>query len=832
MIKIKKILTLTLTFTLLLQIIFLVPQKILGDASQDFNIVDINVWSSAGTAKIYPGSKRVELKVETVYLNGTSAENVVGHLNITFDGFSFSYGSSAYSQAQLLNGSIAKEVSLGTHVTFEYLLDISDDLSPGSYNLIFSLNITYVKEASLTYEVHQNELTIEVSPYPQISLRVVDAYFSPAAYPGSVDTSLYMILENNGDSTIRAAHFNITLPEGFTVKNPRASTGLVNKGDRFTLTFTEVSIPLNVQIEAYNVTVYADFSAQTDDSVSYSNSTSFTVPVMVESPPPEEPIMVANVNTLYNGEPAPLLQSARGVVLRVYLINRLPDTISTIIVNAILPEEITVRGISGTYINGMGPGGTCFVDLTVDVDPEMEIGRHNCSLNVTYLRIASGSSFLMSQTLRFQINVESRHSIIDDNSAIEIVDVRWYEGSVGPYTYGAHLIVLVRNVYIDGLHGAVLELDLPEGIYNSVDNSSRAKATPLSVQLQLSQPLQAQDLAEILNAFLNAQIASPAQVYGRGDILTFMFSLNLFDIANQTYTFEGRLYYIDAWGGNREIQLTVPVTMLGRTEYIQIIMDSSISVRSRYVNTSLTLINCGSAPVYDAYIVVSPYQTTPILIASPAVNYIKKISPQESCQIPLNLAYNPLGFYSQTGGAASITYGPVPFMVSIIYRDISGYSRTFNNSVTVTVEPFIELSIKNIRATGKNASSTVTGIIINYGSTVARCVETQLKIGETEQSSFIGDVDPGSEIAFRIDINKYNETAVLTLKYLNAFNEEETKEINVSITLQEETPSTTPETEQWPLERWIIVAGVIVFLAVSTLIIYRMMKKTKLQTNQ
>ncbi|WP_205006346.1 hypothetical protein, partial [Escherichia coli] len=128
--------------------------------------------------------------------------------------------------------------------------------------------------------------------------------------------------------------------------------------------------------------------------------------------------------------------------------NRLPDTISTMIVNATLPENITVRGISGTYINGMAPGGTCFVDLMIDVDHKMEVGRHNCTLSITYLRIVSGSSFIMNQTLQFQINVESRHSIIDDSSAVEIVDSRWYEGSVGPNTYGAHLIVLVRNVYI------------------------------------------------------------------------------------------------------------------------------------------------------------------------------------------------------------------------------------------------------------------------------------------------------------------------------------------------------------------------------------------------
>jgi hypothetical protein len=256
-------------------------------------------------------------------------------------------------------------------------------------------------------------------------------------------------------------------------------------------------------------------------------------------------------------------------------------------------------------------------------------------------------------------------------------------------------------------------------------------------------------------------------------------------------------------------------------------MDKSLSVRSRYVNTSLTLINRGSSQVYDAYVVVSPYQGTPILIASPTVNYVERINPGESHEIPITLAYNPLGFYPQTGGAASVTYGPVPFLVSIFYRDASGYSRVFNNSITVIVEPFIDLMTRNIRAIGTSSSSTVTGIIINYGSSPAYRVEVELKIDDAVQSSFIGDVDPGSEVAFRLDVNKYGSSAVLTIKYYNALNELESKELNVNITLQEEAVIQSTTTERLPIEVWIIVAGVLSFLAAATIMIYKMMKRSK-----
>ncbi|MGB9676287.1 MAG: hypothetical protein ACPL0C_03780 [Candidatus Bathyarchaeales archaeon] len=1058
----KKISSAILVMMLVLQCIPILIQNVAFGETVDFAIKNVNVRSSADTAYIYPGSSRVNLKIEAAYQNITPAQDVVGWLNTTTASIGFSTQSGACSPAKLLNGSIAENVTLNTHVTFEYLLDINSSLEPGDYEL--TLNITYMKEGSIVFEVYP--VNIAVSPYPTISLRVVYAYFSPASYPGSIDTNLYVVLENNGSCAINSANFNVTLPENFTIGNPRANVGFVDTGDRFTLAFTGVTIPLNAGLGAYNITIYADCSARTEDGVTYSSSTVIEAFASVEEPPSEEPIMVANVNTLYNGAPAPLLPSARNIVSRIYLINRLPDTISTMSVNAMLPSGIFVRAVSGTYINGMAPGGTCYVDLTLDVDPETDVGLAVGILDITYLRIVSGSSFLMNQTVSFPVNVESAHSYLselafveaywgypdpapaystsryvpltirlvnngrfdihgvainasspyltpikdsdaiavavasggsctavlyfdigtdalnvpveirvdytftefgtyinvfrnftaslpvesypasesilalvgagwqnnvnvfprtsnatfqvtlanrapfqisgvnlklrlpsgmsskgldeatayiegpvrslatftasftvsvgdvspgiydaeltvdcillsggpgvrrveefavqisvnNDMFALEVVDTKWYEGSVGPNTYGAHLIILVRNVYVDGLHGAVLKLELPDGIYNSADNSSSVSAAPLSVQLQL--PLQTQNLAEILNAFLSAQQASTAQVYGRGDILTFMFSLNLFDVEVGSYMFDGQLFYIDAWNGNREIPLVIPVAILGKVGYIGLIMNESISVRSRYVNTSLMLINYGSSPVYDAYVVVSPYQGMPILIASPTVSYVERILPEESLEIPLSLAYNPIGFYSQTGGVSAVTYGPVPLMISIFYKDSCGYSQVFNNSIVVVVEPFIDLVLKNVKATSTGKSSTVTGSIINYGSSTAYRVEVELTIGENTESSFIEDIDPGSEAAFRVDINKYESSAILTVKYYDAFNKLESKQISINVTLQEAPATPQTQAEQFPIERWIIVAGVLVFLAVATILIYRMMKKTKIE---
>jgi hypothetical protein len=81
-----------------------------------------------------------------------------------------------------------KMSALGTVVTFEYLLDISSSVEPDTYEL--ELNITYVKEGKHQHLKYTHKLnSFALSP---ISFRVVDAYFSPASYPGSVDTNLYV----------------------------------------------------------------------------------------------------------------------------------------------------------------------------------------------------------------------------------------------------------------------------------------------------------------------------------------------------------------------------------------------------------------------------------------------------------------------------------------------------------------------------------------------------------------------------------------------------------------------------------------------------------------
>ncbi|MCX8171961.1 MAG: hypothetical protein N3E47_08430, partial [Candidatus Bathyarchaeota archaeon] len=336
--------------------------------------VGVIARSSSGSTKIYPGSRRVSLRIEAMYTYNKTAFHVYGRLK-TVEGMNFSAGSGAVAQARDLDGSIKSNVEKGEYVVFNYYLDMSKSLRPRVYSL--HLNITYRLEDTgvdnaLRSEAHQ--IQISISDYPTLSLSVIDTYLSPASYPGSVNTNLYVLMENSGESSIVSARFNIVLPEGFMISNPRASVGVVNSGERFTVAFPGISAPMNARVGAYRATIHVDAAMRTDDNVDYESKDTFTVEFKITDPPKESPIMVSSVSVLYQGSPAPLLPSANGVTIRVTLVNRLPDAVGGMSVTMKPPDGIVVRSVSGTYVNGMAPGGSCFIDVVVDVFPNVKPG--------------------------------------------------------------------------------------------------------------------------------------------------------------------------------------------------------------------------------------------------------------------------------------------------------------------------------------------------------------------------------------------------------------------------------------------------------------------------
>ncbi|MEM2960237.1 MAG: hypothetical protein QXU67_01390 [Candidatus Bathyarchaeia archaeon] len=1027
----------------------------------NFSIVDVTVRSSSGSPKVYPGSRRASLRIEAIYLNDMVATLITGRLK-TVEGIDFSAGSSSSTQARSLNGSIALRVEKGEHLTFDYYLDISKSLNPGNYNLI--LNITYRLENSTTIFSEEHNVSITIFNYPEIQLRIIDAYLSPVSCPGAVSTNLYILMENAGESNIDSADFEVTLPASFTVREPKARAGAISSSGRFTITFSGISVPQNAIVGTYYAVVYVDATMRTEDNVDYHASTNIRVYFEITNPPKEDPIVISAVSVLYQGSPAPLLPSANGATIRIVLVNRLPETVGSMIVTPMPPSGVTMRAISGTYTNGMTPGGSCFIDMTVNIDPNVQIGKLVIPISISYVRIVSGASYISEQDLSILVSVESYHSYVpelslvsafwgspnpipvyagsqyvpltlrfindgrydivggvvrvdseflrpiknsealaarltpgsyssitlyfdigveagniplnitanyvfddfgvhlnftrkfkvylpveiysaldsnlmvissgwqnnynvfprtenatfqvtltnrapfsvggiilslslpenmssrgdkiakayiegpvrslstftasfmisvaeilpgkynatltadfillsggagircvekfvltlsinDDSQAVEFVSSKWYEGSVGPNTYGTHLLISLRNNYVDSMRGAVLELSLPDGMLNALDNTSHIKVSPLSAGFPgITQPLQTQDLSALISTYLESLQVSQTQTFSRGDTLTFIANIHVLNVSLGFHNLDGSLSYIDQWGTRRSVKVVIPVAVLGRTEYIEVSMNGSLSVKSRFTNISLKIRNVGSSPLYDVYLIISPYQSMPILIASPTITRLSVIGANETVAIPITLAYNPLGFMSQIGGTTLITHGPVPMMISVVYRDSSGAFKSFNNTITVVIEPFIDLAVKDVSAIGKTSQSTVTGTIVNLGSATAYRVNVIFRIENASKSVLIGDIAPGDELAFRIDLPRFETSGTLRIEYFNIFDELNFRELPVNIEMLPEIPVTPPAKEGLGFEEWIVIGAVIVFLSFAAILIYKVLR--------
>ncbi|MEM2527205.1 MAG: hypothetical protein QW825_02905, partial [Candidatus Bathyarchaeia archaeon] len=360
---------------------------------------------------------------------------------------------------------------------------------------------------------------------------------------------------------------------------------------------------------------------------------------------------------------------------------------------------------------------------------------------------------------------------------------------------------------------------------NALDNTSYVRVSPLSTSIPgIEGPVQIQDLSALISTYLSASQISPAQAYSRGDLLTFVATIHVLNVSIGIHDIEGALSYIDQWGTRRTVRVVVSVPILGGIKYIDISTEGSLSVRSRFTNISLAIRNVGSSPIYDVYLIISPYQGMPILIASPSVTYIDVIGAGETIRVPVTLAYNPMGFMSQIGGTTIITYGPAPLMISMVYRDASGSLKSFNNTLTVVVEPFIDLLVKDVSAT-RRGSSTVSGVIVNYGSATAYRVRAVFQVGGTIGSALVGDIAPGDEAIFKVEVPSHDETGILRIEYYNIFDELMVREMQVSIVEQPiETPTTPTPKEGIGLEMWIVIVAVIAFLSFAAFLIYRALR--------
>ena len=645
----------------------------------------------------------------------------------------------------------------------------------------------------------------------------------------------------------------------------------------------------------------------------------------------ESVLEISYIYSMYQGTSAPILPSARGVTLRIGFVNTKPETVSSISFSVSMPQQIISRGVEGTCLSGSPAGGTCYLDLYLDIDDSARPGIYVINVSTRIYKIVSNSLLSTDQvfsipieiedpsryvgepviaaiywgttspqpvfansryvpmtiritnigrypitglsvnvssedlypikssdvcpgtlasggvcsiTLYFDINttrdkivahilmrymlsqygaylefnrseerilsIERLNSTENLSGTIQFITSYWLSGSAEPLSMGNQLVILFRNNFEDQIRGAYLVLYLPEGMKYSNDNSSIARVVPLAslpyINPQIPLPQQLQEI------YRSAQ--TPSQVIQRGDFIVFLVPINIFNVSLGIYKARAVLFYTDALGVLKNFEAEISIPVLGSSKYINIFFSGPTIINQSYVDTKMYVENIGSSPIYNVYIAIYPYAGAPLIIASPSVIYLDKIDPSELKELSIRIAYNPYAGYQ-----TEIRYGTTPLMISVIYRDPAGSQRVFNTSYAFVVEPFIRIVARELSAVFTPSEGLkISGTLINMGSATAQRVEVVACVDSTCKSSFIGDVDPASQTAFRIDVplpRVESDKCTLIIRYYNSYNTLETMNLSINITKIPATQTTTPARELFAeLDTYKIIVSVAVISAV------------------
>jgi hypothetical protein len=789
----------------------------------DLRAVDVS-WSPGA----YNGTTDTSLRVTVRNVGGSDLRSAIVKLELP-EGMS-----PRESTAQL--GALAR----GDQATVQFSgIDVGEGVAPGAYSAALHVNGTAQTPDGVTYDASADvPLTIKVdAPTRELYvLKLFSAQWGEArpspSYPGSKYAPLTVTIVNVGEYGVTSLTAVASSQYLEPVKPEEVYSAYIDPGGSCSLTLyfnvegrAPESFPLSVDLR-----YWVDLGGGTLVKISDRQS----IPVFVErcAGTEGEGLYITSYGWLNNYNVFPRTDNA---TYQVTVANRLPFRVSGLKASLALPPGF--RGDRGSiataYVDGpIQSYSTATMSFRVSVG-DVRPGAYRAPLTLDYIVESGGPG--ARRVERYEVSL----GVVSDAEALELVSASWLESAAEPGTYGALLRVDLRNNFVDSMSGAVLELSLPRGFFSSIDNSTRVKLAPASPELiQAAQGAAPQGLQALISMMRSAASPQPqAQRYSRGDMVSFLVPLNVLVDSTGSYLAAGSVSYVDPWGCVRRCRIEVPLVVLGSTKYVEVKLSGSLSVRSRYTNATLRLRNVGSSPMYNVELTIKPAQSSaapsalsaasaPLLIATPSTIYVDLLGPNSEAAIPVTFAFNPIGYQSAAGATTVLNYGVAPLTVSISYKDANGYSHSFDTTVTVALEPLIDIVVRDLKAEASGNTLEVSGTLVNYGSATAYRVEVRVYAGGSSSSSFIGDVDPGSQTSFRVRVQAtggVGGTARLSIGYYNIFNEYGVRELLISVTQAQPKAEERPAGEGLPTPYGLLtMASVAAFLALAGTLLFRL----------
>ena len=383
--RLKKILSTIIIIIILQTLIFnLVPVRAQGA----FTFVN-SLWGSPSSPqKVYPGSLNVNLilffrndlgqDLASVYITlylPSGIESYDGKNNITSRGFVQE------------DNSIRYNIGSGEIFQANFFLNILEGVEPNEYNCTASLEY-YINP----YTVGKENVMVwfTISPFPTYSFNFIESYWTTSTgyrvdgSSGARNLNLNLVLKNLGEDSITSISAKLYFENSFYPQTSTSNVNGVGKNELFTLTFSQISIPITTVPGTYvlNLELNCTFRG-------YGNAVSlqsYTVQVAVDVVTPSSPnlrlvkVSWRNYEKVYPGARAIFLDATvqnfgeyviSESYIRLYLPKGFTDTFGRNIINTTSSAtigygEFATYSIGPIYVGSNVAPGIYYGNATIE----------------------------------------------------------------------------------------------------------------------------------------------------------------------------------------------------------------------------------------------------------------------------------------------------------------------------------------------------------------------------------------------------------------------------------------------------------------------------------
>ncbi len=492
----------------------------------------------------------------------------------------------------------------------------------------------------------------------------------------------------------------------------------------------------------------------------------------------------------------PAYPGSKKAVYTITLANLEPYNIGSIIGVLETSINITNATLGGLQAYVAGPINslqTFTLSFTVNIGKDVKPGIYPGIVKISYYVYSGNGGIRRTLLLPIAINIS------DPSKTFDIIQYGWINGQPPLKIHGAEYYVILRNSEIPSLKGLYMVVSLPNNITLSSTNTSTGKIVPKTIipSIPSTQQLSQNQLLKMLMQQTTSMPQGQTSI-GKGDFASFVIKMNLYLRHPVNTLIHAEIHFIDHWGSKYSVPIDVPLIITGVPVKLFILPTSPVVVFNNgtgYID--VLVVNKYVGEIYDNYLVLIPQ--LPNIIPIDNVKYMDVIKSGENVTFRYKLIYNPIAVSQYMGYSGYVQGLSAIFRVALIYRDLSGAVNVYNTTLAAKVSPFIDIELaKDSVAKYKNGVIYVNGLLINYGISEARSVYVKVVYENYSSLTFLGDIDPASQTAFRVELKlpiipKDNVTIIIG--YRDEYNSQYIKKYYLPI-MHEEVKTFTTITAQ------------------------------------